>query len=212
LASIGVPVTPFKRDMSEAAAEMARSVLAGTERPLVELRQDALAMQDPLGAIRPALNGALLAAVILAVVLAATLIIRAGRYNAQVTTSEAGQVELFRRAFPSSAVPMNVKVRLEAEYRALAPPIRPSGSQPPVLMLRDFASHVPAGLVIGINHIRVGQEAMEIEGSARSVEDVESLARSLRDSSMLRIGPPATQPMPDGTCGFSIRGTEGGKP
>ena len=131
------------------------------------------------------------------------------RYERVAAESEAQEATLFSQAFPGAAAPVNVKDRLEAEYRAI------SGStvsldlprQPVVLSLRDALGHIPPSLKFGLDRLDVIDGRFHLEGVAGGMGDANALAAAIAAASSAKVQVPTLQQQPDGTCSLVIQGS-----
>jgi hypothetical protein len=143
--------------------------------------------------------------------LAAALFARAARYERLAGRYESEQQELFRRLFPGSPVPIDVRSRLASEARARGDGANGGGAardENGLLVLRDVLSHLPGETRFRISEIRLEDRAFTLEGEVPSHGDAEAVAVALRRRSGFDIDPPRTEQRGP-AVGFTINGSAG---
>jgi type II secretory pathway component PulL len=182
----GRPVERAKSTERTVAAMAGAAVLAGRRRPWIELRRDALAIEDPLRLHRRGLNALLAMAALFLLALTAGLLWRAHRYDHLAKAAEEKMVEAFSAAFPGASVPEHVRTIVDAEYRKITG--RTAGSLPPELSesaLRTayaVLSKIPPDLKLQASNVIFGDSSFTISLKLRAYEDVDKFARAVRDA------------------------------
>jgi len=197
-------VTPM-----EMAARAARELLAGRRAGWVDLRRDKLAPIDPWRRLGGLLRSAICLAVALPVLLTGMLLWRAGRYEAAARRHEEAQATIHRRLFPSVAVPINVRSRIESELTRLraisgegfALPRRPSALE----TLRQTMAALPKHIRLRITDIRIDGARIFMNGQVRAHSDAEIIARALSAKGIV-IEPPRTESLARGGVSFTLSG------
>jgi type II secretory pathway component PulL len=195
-------------EIDDTAARRAASILAGAQRPMIELRRDALAQPDQLSNIRGALNAFLAAAAILMLLIAGAALVRAHRYNRAAEKTDAALVSEFQTVFPgwdSSNVPAVV----ESEHRKLTATIAsklPTEARGSALgSLHDVIAAFPRTSTLSIDRMTFDDASFELSGSAASLQDIEALSRATRVNGM-NVSPPQSHRDDDGKWTFTIHG------
>jgi hypothetical protein len=149
--------------------------------------------------VRTPLTVAAAAVVLCLISVCAAMLWRANRYDAMANHLADEQQAAFRQAFPTSAVPPDVRSRLEAEERRLrglsgddsAPPPSEAG----LLTLRDLITHLPADreLRYRVLEVRLDQNRFTLEGQATAHGDADSIVASLKRGGTFVVEPPRTE-------------------
>lgn len=135
----------------EMATLAGMAILAGHQRPIVNLRCGPLAVADKLRQVRRPLNRALVAAVIGLSCIMTGLLWRSHHYSAIAEISEARQNQLFSQLLPGHAMPLAIRPYLESEEHRLQDlagqganlPKRPSA----LLVLYETLRRLPAAAI-----------------------------------------------------------------
>lgn len=188
-------------------------ILAGRERPWVELRRGPLAIADPLRLHRKPLDALLSAAAVLLLVVAGVLVFRGARYGRMAESSDRQMADAFRQQFAGWAVPGNVRAVVESEHRKGA--ARTGGSLPPeaarsaLVTLRDVLAGLPADGHFTIDRATFEDDGFQMEGRLRSYEDVDAIAAAARHAG-LTVDQPQARKDAQGAWSFVIRGVRPG--
>jgi hypothetical protein len=185
----------------EAAAAMARAVLAGEAEAWVNLRRDELAVRDRVRLVHTSLAFAAAAMTLCLVSLSGTMLWRAHRYGRLAAAYADQQQAAFRRVFPEQPVPMDVSSRLASEARALRGVSGDASAPPPdapgLLALRDLITRLPPGVRFRLLDLRLDPGRFTIEGQALSHGDADAIVGALRNHPAFDVEPPRTEQMAD---------------
>jgi type II secretion system protein L len=190
-------------DLATAAALGSVPVLSGKARPWVDLRRDALAARDGLRQVRRPLTVAVAALVLCCLSLSIAMIWRASRYDAMTDRYAREQQGVFRQVFPTGAVPVDVRSRLESEERSLRALSGDSAAPPPtetgLLTLRDILTRLPAeaGLRYRVLELRLDRQRFTLDGQVTRHGDADRIAGALRREKSLVVDPPRTEQLPE---------------
>jgi len=203
--------TPF----FDLAAQAAALRLAGQPAGWADFRRDALAAGSLLARLGAPLKAAALSALVLLAALAALCSWRAARYDAQAAGYERLQAALYQELFPSGAVPVGVRSRLESQRARLAA-LRGEGNETPgeasaLESLRAVAAGLPTDVRLRVTELHLAPASIRVEGQARSHGDAETVARGLRTAGAdgrgtFEIDPPTTEHLVRGGVAFTLTG------
>jgi hypothetical protein len=167
------------------------------------------AQDGAFGAIGRAGRIVVAVVVVSAVCLVAALFVRASRYDRLAGRYESEQQEMFRRLFPDSSVPVDVRSRLASEARAVT---GAGGSSQPdangLLVLRDVLTFLPTDTRFRVSEVRLDGRAFTLEGDVPTHGDAEALAVALRRRDGFEVQPPRTEQR-GAAVGFTISGSAG---
>ena len=199
--------------IEEAAVHVADRMLQGQFSVWINLRQDALAVHDPIRHVRKPLTAAIVAGLVFLASLCGAMAWRAAQYDRMASRHATEQQTIFKEMFPDQVVPINVKSRFVSEHRRLAN-LRgeSSGIQfntSSLLILRDVLTRLPRGIRYRILEMRLGGERLYIEGQTRSHSDADTITASLNKNEYFDIEPPRTEKLADKGVGFTIIGVAG---
>jgi type II secretion system protein L len=216
LSGLGRDVEQMEGQPLDVAVQTAARLLDGQEAPWVNLRRDALAAGDRLRAYRAALNAALAAAAVFLLALTAAALLRGQRYESQAAEHERRVGELFSAHFPGWEVPADVRGVVESEHRkamAHSPEALPADARGSALLsFRDVLRGVAgtdAAARYRIDRMRFTESAFELDGAARSPQDVQPLVSAAKAAGM-EVELPQTRRDDGGVWVFSIRGSRAG--
>ena len=206
----GLVVTDRGGSPFETAARFGAEVLAGRQRPWVELRRGALGIQDSFRQHRAALNALLAAAAVLLLALAGVMIARGLCYDRLSASSDRQGAAAFQRQFPGWPVPGNVRAVVESEHRKASAKL--GGSLPPeaqrsaLQTLHDVLSKLPADSHFTVDRATFEDEGFQMEGRLRSYEEVDALANAARQAG-LTVDTPQARKDADGFWTFTLHGS-----
>jgi hypothetical protein len=203
----GWMLTRFHRAMPVAALATANQIAAGMVPPLIDLRRGTLAAPDPLRRLRGSLNATLVAAMVFLCVAASAMLVRSSRYQQVVAQSEARQAVVFQQAFPNAAVPVNIKARLEAEYRSVGTSGAPSttASAPAILLLRDLLSHLPSSAKVELTRVVIRGNHFRVEGSVAAADQATTIWDAIATATSTKLEPLSLVPLPNGACSLVLQ-------
>jgi hypothetical protein len=182
-----------------AAASLAGSILDGKVEPWIDLRRDALAVRDPFRQVRTPLTFAAAAVVLLVACLCGAMVWRANQYDAMAERFADQQQAEFRKAFPTTAAPPDVRSRLEAEERRLrglsGDDSAPLPADAGLVTLRDLITHLPGDrdLRYRVLEVRLDQGRFSLEGQASAHGDADAIAAALKRGGTFTVEPPRTE-------------------
>ena len=179
-------------------------------RPILELRQGALAPADRLDSVRGALNLLIASAAMLLLALAGAQLALAGRFGNAAATSDAALAADFGASFPGWETG-NIPAVIESEHRKLTATdtakLPPEARRSALRTLRDVIASLPNNGAFVVDRMTFEDASFELEGHAASLQDVDSIARSARVAGM-DISPPQSRREDDGRWSFTIRGSK----
>jgi hypothetical protein len=199
-------------DMTRAATESAKAVLAGRRLPWINLTSDGRgAGAQGFAAMGVAAGRVVVAAVILfAACLACALLVRAARYERLAAGYEDEQREVYRRLFPDASVPVDVRSRLRSEARSAtagdAGAARSDANG--LLVLRDVLTFLPVETRFRVSEMRLDGRGFTLEGDVPTHGDAEAVAGALRRRNGFEVQPPRTEQR-GGVVAFTINGSAG---
>jgi hypothetical protein len=192
------------------AMEVASEVLQGRLHPWIDLRRGPLAIHDKLRLVRKPLNMALATSIALLLALATIVLVRGQRYSQIEQSSQRQLVEAFREQFPGWEVPANVRVIIQSEHRkaalasGAAQPAHPSRSALQTLL--DIMTRLPREGRYSITQLSFAESSFELQGQARTNEQLDELAAAARAAGM-EVQPPEARRNPEGFWNFTLRGS-----
>jgi len=201
-------------DPRAGATSLAGSVLAGTTAPWIDLRRDELAVGDGLRRVRTPLTAAGIALVCLLVALCGAMLWRSGRYDAAAAGYAEEQRAEFRRAFPGTPVPADVRSRLEAEERNVrglsgGDTAAPADRRSALVTLRELVTHLPEEEAVRYRILELrldGGDRFTLEGQATAHGDADAIAASLKRGNAFTVEPPRTEALTGATGDAAARG------
>lgn len=212
---LGQPVKERNENLLSLAMSAASGILSGRLRPWIELRRGALAIADPLRLVRRPLNAALAAGVALLLALSVTFLVRAHRYAVIEQETRRQLIEAFQERFPGWEVPANVRVIVESEHRkaALAAgAARPTQAPRSALQtMLDIMTRLPKEGRYSITQLSFAESSFELQGQARTNEQLDELVSAARAAGM-EVQPPEARKKTEGYWNFTLRGTLPAKP
>jgi hypothetical protein len=202
----------MRRDrMDDCVARLAGEILSGAVSPWFELRRGAMAVEDPLRAVRRPVNAVLVAAAVLCFVLAMVFWVRSIRYDHLAASYERSLAEEFQKEFPGIALPMNPQATLLSEKKRLVQAgssALPAQAQESALrVMRDVLGHIPAGANLAMDHLTFNDTSLELMGKSRANEDVDALVTAARSAGM-EVPPPQMRKDAAGHWSFTVRGSK----
>jgi hypothetical protein len=195
-------------DIDDTAARRAAKILAGSGRPMIELRRDALAQSDHLSSIRGPFNALLTAAAVLLLLIAGAAFVRAHRYNRAAERTDSAMVAEFQSVFPGWAT-SNIPAVVESEHRKLTAtaasklPAEARGSA--LRTLHDVIAACPRSSAFSIDRMTFDDASFDLSGSAASLQEVEALSHATQVIGM-HVSPPQSHRDDDGKWSFTIHG------
>jgi len=193
-----------------AAAQAAMECLRkGRRAGWVDLRTDALAPQNVWKPLRGLVRAAVLLSISLTIVLTAAFCWKAWRYGKIADVCRDGQEAEFRKVYPNSRVPTNVRSRLKSELSRLAG-LSGAGidvpAQPNALEnLRRLTAELPRAMRLRVLEMRMGTGGLLLEGQVRSHGDAEVIFQSLKRAGF-GVEAPKTEHLVNGGVSFTIAG------
>ena len=134
------------------------------------------------------------------------MLIRSSRYQQVVTDSEAQQALAFRQAFPDAAAPVNVRARLDAEYRSLGITSRwrtHRGRQ--FFCFAILLAHVPSSANVDISRAAINGSRFRLEGTTGSPDQANAIVTAIGAATSAKLEPGSFQTAPNGVCSFVIQ-------
>jgi type II secretory pathway component PulL len=190
------------------AARAAHRILVEGNLPPIELRRGVLAAGDPLRVVRKPLIAAIAAILFLGFSLAASLLIRAGQYDAQVQAAHRNQEQAFHSALPKQVIPPAITSRLVSEQKRLS---ALSGNTPTtprdisvLPLLRDVLASLPHNLRFRLTELRFEPNRLYLEGQALDHAAADKIAEAIRHGTRLSVDPPHTQQQPGEDVSFTL--------
>ena len=206
--------TTDELSIEAAVTAIAPDVLSGRTRPWIELRRDALAIDDALRVVRRPINAALAAAAALCLVLAAVFFYRSVRYDRLAQAYEAQLANDFKTEFPGWPVPPNVSATIASERKKLTlsgTSALPASAQRSALsVLHDVLSHVPPDVTLQMDRLAFNETTAELGGRSKSHDGADILVAAARGAG-LDVPPPQMEKLNDGSWRFTIRATKPGR-
>jgi hypothetical protein len=196
-------------EAGDAAARRAANILAGSIRPTIDLRRDALEPADGRAGIRGALNAFLAAVAVFVLALASAWMILAHRNNQVAAHNDAQLVAAFHDVFPGWD-PINISDIVHSEHQKLSAihsaDLPPEARGSALAMLREIIVSLPEDKGLVVDRMTFDDSAFELSGSVDSLETVESIAQATRVDG-LEVGPPQTHRDERGRWAFELRGS-----
>jgi hypothetical protein len=201
------------RSLLDSAAAGAAAILSGRRQALVNLRRDALAMDDPFEQIARPLNFLAGTAIIGLLCICAAMLWRAHRYDLAGEGKEREAAALFHQTLPDQPAPpaANVLGRLQSEQQKL---LAVSGQSTEAMarvsalaLLRDALAALPGDVYFRLTDIDVGAGTLYLQGQTRTHSDAEVIAERLRSGARFTLPEPRSEQQPDQTVKFVISGT-----
>lgn len=207
------PVALEPPEAARAAALEGQRVLAGRTRPTVDLRRGPIAGPGRLAVYRreaQALAGAIL---LLIAALGGAAEWRARQYAAAGARAAEAETELFRTVLPGERPPASVRRRLLSEKRrleglggaaaqqTLAEAVNPVSA---LVHLEAVLASFPETGVYRLRELRIGPEAVRLEGEARGYRQAERLAERLGETGRYVVGAPETRAAGEGRVRFTL--------
>jgi hypothetical protein len=190
---------------------IAGPILSGAFAPWFELRRGAMAVEDPMRAIRRSINAALSAAAILCVVLTIVFVYRSIRYDHLAAGDEKQLAEDFQSAFHGWSIPPNVRATLASEKQKLTlagTSALPSQTQESALrVLREVLAKIPSTENLNIDTMVFNDTSIELHGKSKVHEAVDGLVAAARAAGM-DVGPPQMSKDAAGLWTFTVRGVK----
>jgi type II secretory pathway component PulL len=198
----------------------AAAVASGNAAPLVDLLRDGLAVGGPYRRLRMPITAVLAVGVVFLLALACALLVRAGKYQDLAMAYEDEQRQLFRSAFPDAAEPVDVRLRIESEYRrATRQATGASGNDAaaiaPVAALTTLHHVLSAAAGDGTQPLPFTLDRMDfrenggfdLAGKTMSYVVVDDLARTIASKTRIVVQPPQASRLADGSAWtFNVRG------
>jgi hypothetical protein len=214
LRSAGYTFSTPPQTLEKAVVRVAGDIIQGGLAPWFELRRGAMAVEDPLRAVRRPLNAALLAGVVVCFVLALALVYRSVRYDHLADSYEKSLADEFQKEFPRMAVPINPQATLLSEKRKLmqaGSSALPAQAQESALrVLRDVLTRIPPASNLSMDHMTFNDTSLELNGKSRTNEDVDALVSAARAAGM-EVPQPQMRKDAAGYWNFMVRGSKPGK-
>ncbi len=211
LASAGLELARAEESPRDLAAFAARRVLRG-RRGWVNLRQDALALEDPWKPVRRPLQLAAALAAILLIALSAVFYLRTRGYNQHAEQYDDQQATVFGLLYPNRPVPAYVKPYLQTELRKLSGlsgadvevPARPRAMED----LCRILANLPPTMRLRILELRVSPTTVLIEGEVRSHTDAQVIFQALQEEGF-DVTQPDTERLREKGVAFTLTGKPG---
>lgn len=211
LTSAGLELARAEESPRDLAAFAARHVLRG-RRGWANLRQDALALEDPWKPVRRPLQLAAALAAILLIALSAVFYLRTREYNQRAEQYDDRQATVFGLLYPNRPVPAYVKPYLQTELRKLSGlsgadvevPARPRAME----TLCRILANLPPTMRLRILELRVSPTTVLIEGEVRSHTDAQVIFQALQEEGF-DVTQPDTERLREKGVAFTLTGKPG---
>lgn len=211
LASAGLEVNRAEQSPRDLAAFAARHVLRG-RRGWVNLRQDALGLEDPWKPVRRPLHVAAALAAVLLIALSTVFYLRTREYNQRAEQYDDRQATVFGLLYPNRPVPAYVKPYLKTELRKLSGlsgadvevPARPRAME----TLCRILANLPPSMRLRILELRVSPTTVLIEGEVRSHTDAQVIFQALQEEGF-DVTQPDTERLREKGVAFTLTGKPG---
>lgn len=194
--------------LDEAVAVIGAEVLGGNVEPLIELRRDALAIQDAYRPVQRLSQFTMISAVAFLVALSITFLLQAYRYDALVDECQSRQAAIFREIMPGKPIPAGIRSRLESERTKLAGlrgnsaelPERPSTLN----SLYQLLASLPKTVRYCVRDVRLEHGQITIQKSElRSHGDADALVAGLQERGF-QVELPQTEQLTGGRIGLRL--------
>lgn len=193
----------------KSALQTAGNILAGSENSSIELRRDTMSIRNPNRSIRFALCAVQLSVLCLLAAVTMMLFHLGEQLDQQRKIAGDKQVELYRKLFPDSPVPVGVRSRLEGEHAKLMGmrgevvemPDNPSA----VVLIERLLSSLPPDMRFRILEVRVESGRLYLVGQVREHADADRIAEELRKLNLV-VESPSTHRLPQKGVEFRISG------
>lgn len=130
--------------------------------------------------------------------------------NRETHAAATGLATVHHQVFPDRPVPLDVSLSLESERRRLRQTVEADGerrmSLPVAKQLAACLRTIPRDLRVRINTMQFGPSAFVLEGTARTLGDVERITSSIKQGKELTTEAPRTEQINADTVAFVITG------
>ncbi len=195
-----------EKNQLEAANDCIQNIAAGTDEPLINLRQGQLGSEQQFSAVAKELGRLKLVAALLLICVSAAFWIRAGHYKPATAGVHMELRGLHKKLFPEKRVPERVGPAIQSYLKQLQGTREPAVDLPPPaaadVVLERLLKSLPKEMRFRLPEIRIEGQRVYLGGEVRSNGDADLMAAALRKQGF-SVDPPRTLRLAD--RGFSVR-------
>ena len=194
--------------LDEAAAAAGAEALGHNVEPLIELRRDALAIQDAYRTVQGLSQFAMIGAVAFLVAISIAFLLQAYRYDAMVDERQFRQATIYREIMPGKPIPAGIRSRLESERAKLAG-LRGNSTELPekpstLNSLYQLLASLPETVRYCVRDVRLERGQITIQKSElRSHGDADALVAGLQERGF-QVELPQTEQLAEGRIGLRL--------